>query len=615
MRIFALHSDWIWYRVRERAVASAPEPEVPEARYEEVLVLFTAFESFDGRTSVERAVSEIRTLAGRLGVGELVLYPWVHLTDQPAPFQKSVDLYESLRTALAGAGFTVHPVPIGWYKEFEIRVKGHPLAESLRTIGPEGEAPVEAGVEEEGEEGEGRFIILFPDGSEREVDGWQWIEDPELRIVVRNEVFGKPPSGREPDHIRLMRRLELVDYEPSSDVGNFRFYPEGTLVKRLIEDLAFEVAHRIGAMEIETPLLYRLDDPAIAGQAAKFRERNYQIPMGKTTLILRFAGDFGLFSMMRDMGISYRDLPLSFYEISPSFRLEQRGECVGLRRLRAFTMPDIHSFVADVDQGMEMYERYFMEYHRLLRDLGVDYAVVFRVVESFYERLKPAIVSMLSAVGKPALIELLPKMKHYWALKHEFQVVDTSEGNGQLSTVQLDVEDSERYGIFYVDRDGSRRPGVIVHTSMGSIERLIYAILETAAKAAARGEKPSLPLWLSPTQVRVIPVSPENVEFAVSLAERLNASGIRADVDDRDLTLGKRVREAERRWVPYVVVVGKREQETGRLSVRRRSDGSEYEATLEDLISEVRSLTEGKPYRPLNVPMRLSRRPVFVGSS
>jgi len=616
MRIFALHSNWIWYRVRERAVASAPEPEVPEARYEEVLVLFTAFESFDGRTSVERAVSEIRTLAGRLGVGELVLYPWVHLTDQPAPFQKSVDLYESLRTALAEASFTVHPVPIGWYKEFEIRVKGHPLAESLRTIGPEGESPAEAEVEEEREEeGEGRFIILFPDGREREIDGWEWIENTELRIVVRNEVFGKPPSGREPDHIRLMRRLELIDYEPSSDVGSFRFYPEGTLVKRLIEDLAFEVAHRIGAMEIETPLLYRLDDPAIAGQAAKFRERNYQIPMGKTTLILRFAGDFGLFSMMRDMSISYRDLPLSFYEISPSFRLEQRGECVGLRRLRAFTMPDIHSFVADVDQGMEMYERYFMEYHRLLRDLGVDYAVVFRVVESFYERLKPAIVSMLSAVGKPALIELLPKMKHYWALKHEFQVVDTSEGNGQLSTVQLDVEDSERYGIFYVDRDGSRRPGVIVHTSMGSIERLIYAILETAAKAAARGEKPSLPLWLSPTQVRVIPVSPENVEFAVSLAERLNASGIRADVDDRDLTLGKRVREAERRWVPYVVVVGKREQETGRLSVRRRSDGSEYEATLEDLISEVRSLTEGKPYRPLNVPMRLSRRPVFVGSS
>ena len=616
MRIFALHSDRIWYRVREKAVASASEPEVPEASYQEVLVLFTAFETFDSELSIPRAVEAIKSIAERLGVTELVLYPWVHLTDQPAPFQQALDLYERLLKALKDAGFSTHRVPIGWYKEFEIKVKGHPLAESLRTIGPvELERPKEATEVREEEEEASRFVILYPDGREEEVTDWKNVEDEDLKIVVRNEVFGKPPSGREPAHIDLMRRLELVDYEPSSDVGHFRFYPEGTLVKRLIEDLAFDVARRLGAMEIETPLLYRLDDPAIASQAARFRERNYQIPTGKTTLILRFAGDFGLFSMMRDMNISYRDLPLSFYEISPSFRLEQRGECVGLRRLRAFTMPDIHSFVSDVEQGMEMYEKFFLEYHRLLKELGIEYAVVFRVVAELYEKLKPDMLRMLSAVNKPALIEILPKMKHYWALKHEFQVVDTSEGNAQLSTVQLDVEDSERYGIFYVDRDGNRKPGVIVHTSMGSVERMIYAILETAAKASKRGAKPMLPLWLAPTQVRVIPVSPENIEYAVELAKKLNELQIRADVDDRELTLAKRVREAERRWIPYIVVVGKKEQETGLLSIRRRSDGVEYSATLDDLVSEIKSETKERPFKPLNVPMRLSRRPVFVGSS
>ena len=151
MKIFALHSDRIWYRVRERAVASAPEPEKREAEYEEVLVLFTAFESFDDQSSVERAVSEVKGLTSRLGVSELVLYPWVHLTEEPAPFQKALDLYTSLLKSLAGAGFTVNPVPIGWYKEFEIKVKGHPLAESLRTIRPEGEGE-ERPVEEEAEE-------------------------------------------------------------------------------------------------------------------------------------------------------------------------------------------------------------------------------------------------------------------------------------------------------------------------------------------------------------------------------------------------------------------------------------------------------------------------------
>ncbi len=618
MRIFALHSDYLRYRVRRKAVEAAPDLSDGEREggAEECLVLFTAFESSDSERSVEAALREVETLSRRLGVRRLVLYPWVHLTETPAPFNVAVRLYRSLADSLESAGFDLLRVPIGWYKEFEIRVKGHPLAESLRVVGPEAGPSESTGAEGEVEgEEKGRFLLLWPDGREEELTDWRGVENEVLRIVVRNEVFGKPPSGGEPAHISLMRRLELVDYEPASDVGHFRFYPNGTLVKRLIEDLASDVASSLGAMEIETPLLYRLDVPAIAGQAAKFVERNYQIPMGKTTLILRFAGDFGLFEMMKDMVISYRDLPLSFYEISPSFRLEQRGECVGLRRLRGFTMPDIHTFAADVDQGMEMYERYFHEYHRLLSSLGVDYAVVFRVVGEFYDRLKPAILRMLSGVGKPALIEILPEMKHYWALKHEFQVVDTVEGNAQLSTVQLDVEDSDRYGIFYVDRDGSKRPGVIVHTSMGSVERMIYAILETAARRANLGEKPSLPLWLSPTQVRIIPVSQDNLDYARSVMESLDSAGIRVDLDDRDISLAKKIREAERKWVPYIAVVGSREERAGTVRLRVRGEEGERDCGVEDLIEEIRSKTVNMPYRPLTVPKLLSRRPIFVGSS
>jgi len=613
VRIFALHSDHLWYRAREKAVKTAPDlPEGErEGRFEEVLVLYVAFEAEDDQSTVERAVEEVRTLSDRLKVRDLVLYPWVHLTETPAPFSRALELYRRLSSRLRAAGFRVEEVPIGWYKEFEIRVKGHPLAESLRVIRPG--PPAEA--REEAEEGEpSRFVILWPDGREEDVIDWRSVPDEDLAILVRNEVFGRPPSGREPPHISLMKRLELADYEPSSDVGHFRFYPPGTLVKRLIEDLAAEVARRIGAMEIETPLMYRLDVPAIASQASKFRERNYRLRVDGTEFILRFAGDFGLFEMMKDMTISYRDLPVSFYEISPSFRLEQRGECVGLRRLRAFTMPDIHTFARDVEQGLEVYGRYFREYDRLLRSLGIDYAVAFRVVESFYEEARPRIVEMLRSVGKPALIELLPSMKHYWAMKHEFQFIDSVGGNAQLSTVQLDVEDSERYGIYYVDRDGSRRPGIIIHTSMGSVERLIYAILESAVKRSSRGEKPMLPVWLSPTQLRIIPVSPENLEYALSVAEEVGSRGIRVDVDDRDLTLSKRVREAERRWIPFIGVAGRREQEARTLRVRRREDGAEYDASPSELAEEILSKTEGMPFRPLNAPRLLSRRPVFVGA-
>ncbi len=602
-----MHSDKLSYEVKEKAVKEAEEVELRRYSIEESLVLFTSYERDDNPACVGAAVEDVRTVANRLGVTKLVVYPWVHLTEKPAPFFKARELHDLFARTLQMAGFEVHKVPIGWYKAFEIKVKGHPLAESLRVI-----RGVKVAKEEEVEPSE--FIILYPSGAEVKPSNWEQIEDEDLRIFVRNEVFGKPPSGESPVHIELMKRLELIDYEPASDVGHFRFYPDGTLVKRLIEELAFKIANKIGAMEIETPLIYRLTVPAIAEQAEKFRERGYRFEIDNIPFTLRFAGDFGLFQMMKSMTISKKHLPLSFYEISPSFRLEQRGECVGLRRLRGFTMPDIHTFAADIDQALDVYKLYFREYDELLKKLGINYVVAFRVVKEYYENFKPHILEMLRYVNKPALIEILPKMKHYWAMKHEFQFVDKSEGNGQLSTVQLDVEDSARYGIYYVAEDGKKRPGIIVHTSMGSIERMIYAILEQAAKSADKGAKPMLPLWLAPVQVRVFPITEKAMLFAEEIVQSLREDKIRADLDDRDLSLARKVREAERRWIPYLAFVGEKELERKGLTVRRRRDGAEYFSTIESLKNEVKKECEGMPYRPLNVPYHLSKRPKFVGA-
>jgi len=610
VRILALHSDFFRFRVRQKAVEAAEEPENREGEFSDLLVLFTSFEKGDSEEEISLAIEDIKDVSSRVGTTSLLVYPWVHLTENPLPFYEAKRLMNLFAESLKKENFSVAIAPIGWYKEFEIKVKGHPLSESLRVIRA-GERKAER--EKEAEE-HGRFAILHPDGREEEIGDLDSIADEELKIFIRNEVFGKVPSGEKPRHIELMRRLELVDYERSSDIGHFRFYPAGTLVKRLIEELALNVAISIGAMEIETPLMYRLDVPAIAEQASKFRERMYTIQVDNNQLILRFAGDFGLFEMMKDMNISYRHLPVSFYEISPSFRLEQRGEAVGLRRLRAFTMPDIHTFARDMKQGISVYKMYYEKYHNLLRQLGIEYVVAFRVVERFYEELKPEIIDMLRISGKSALIEILPEMKHYWAMKHEFQFVDSTGGNAQLSTVQLDVEDSARYGIFYIDEKGERRPGIIVHTSMGSIERLIYAVLETAAKRGKKGKKPMLPLWLSPTQVRIIPVSQEHLAYAEKILDSIK-DRVRADLDDREMTLSHKIRDAERKWIPYIVVVGAAEEEMSKIRVRRRSDGADYYTTPDDLVKEILENTEGMPFRRINVPERLSKRPIFVGSS
>jgi threonyl-tRNA synthetase len=245
--------------------------------------------------------------------------------------------------------------------------------------------------------------------------------------------------------------------------------------------------------------------------------------------------------------------------------------------------------------------------------MQVEYVVAFRVVKEFYERNRDFIASLLKRIGKPALIELLPERRHYWVMKHELQAIDSVGGNAQLATVQLDVEDSERYGIFYVDERGEKRGCIILHSSMGSIERWIYALLETAAKRMRAGGRPSLPLWLSPTQVRLCPVNESLVPFAEEVASKLEEHGIRVDVDDRGESVARKVRDAEVEWVNVIVVVGEKEKQTGRFQVRLREEGRIVEMGLEELARYIEERTKGYPFRPLPLPKLLSRRPAFVG--
>ena len=155
-----------------------------------------------------------------------------------------------------------------------------------------------------------------------------------------------------PPHVELMRRLELVDYEPGCDPGNMRYYPKGRLVKSLLENFVLDRASEMGAMEVETPIMYDMEHPTLKKYLDRFPARQYQIESDKKKLFLRFAACFGQFLMGHDMTISYKAMPLKMIEITRySFRREQRGELVGLRRLRAFTMPDMHTLTRDMGQA------------------------------------------------------------------------------------------------------------------------------------------------------------------------------------------------------------------------------------------------------------------------
>jgi threonyl-tRNA synthetase len=176
------------------------------------------------------------------------------------------------------------------------------------------------------------------------------------------------------------------------------------------------------------------------------------------------------------------------------------------------------------------------------------------------------------------------------------------------------VENGERYGIRFMDEDGREKHPIILHCSpSGAIERDIYALLEKADMDMQKGARPMLPLWLAPTHVRLIPVSENHVQLAEGYAKKMNRSRIRADIDDRSETVQKKIRDAEREWIPYIVVLGDKEVGAEKVPVRVREDGKLHQMPLKELASEIKNRVKGKPYRPLPMPMSVQKRPRFVG--
>lgn len=288
-----------------------------------------------------------------------------------------------------------------------------------------------------------------------------------------------------------------------------------------------------------------------------------------------------------------------------------------MRRLRAFTMPDMHTLAKDIEQAKDEFKKQFKLSMEVLGGVGLtpdDYEVAIRFTEDFWNEHKDFIIELVKLIGKPVLIEMWKQRFFYFILKFEFNFVDNLDKAAALSTVQIDVENAERFGITYYDENGEEKYPLILHCSpSGAIERVMYAILEKQAKLMQEGKKPMFPLWLSPIQVRVIPVSKEYLDYALYVAGKIEGARIRVDVDDEDERLSKKIRRAEKEWIPYIVVVGEKEKETGTITVRRREDGKQYETRIEELIKEIKQKTEGFPYKPRPLPLLLSQRPKFRG--
>ena len=614
MRLLFIHSDYMRYEVKQKATKAAEElaQDKMSGSMDEVLVVFASVEERDAENpkgAAAAGVASIKDVLAQVKADKVMLYPYAHLSSSLADPETAKKVLIDMEAQLKTEGVNETRSPFGWYKAFQLSCKGHPLSELSREV--VAEAPtvtredVVKGIKKE-------FVILTPEGAEYPLEMANAQSDPNLAKYPALQTFilseeAKVKKMAEPPSISAMQRLELVDYEEASDSGHFRLYPKGHLIFHLLVEWARKLAlERLHAIQVDTPIMYDWSLPDIQGQAKSFHERHYVIKTEeKRQFVLRFSGDFGLFRMMAQSTLSFRHLPIKVYEFSKSFRLEQRGELTGLKRLRAFHMPDIHYFTKDMEQGWEQFMELFAGYTDYHRAIGADYAIAFRVVKEFYDKYKDKLVGLLKYAGKPALIELLSSRKHYWVVKYESQAIDSQGGAVQLNTVQLDVEDAERYGITYTDTDGKDKPCIIGHCSVGSVERWIYTVLENALKM----EKPELPFWLAPTQIRLLPVAAEFIKDCEALASKLHA---RVDIDDRDEKVGRKIRDAEKEWINMIIVVGEKEKTSGTFPVRFRS-GAVKELTVDTLKQEVARLQADYPFDGLPLPVHLTKRPIFRG--
>ena len=603
MRILLIHSDYLNYNVKNKTpVAEEIDEALHEGSFDDSLVVFTSVEKDDENNPegiVKNLVKEVIKTNKEVKAENIVLYPYAHLSSSLGSPKVAVQILKDAEQALKEENLTVQRVPFGWYKAFEISCKGHPLSELSRTITAEEE---EAKIERK----PSKWQILEGDKI-TQIDDFNFTNRAFKQLVDYELGRGASDEG-EPPHVKLMREKEICDYEPASDVGNLRWYPKGRLIRDLLADYVYNLTVDHGAMPVETPIFYDLDNEAIYQHAYKFGERQYRTDT-KKNLMLRFACCFGAFRLMSDSYLTWKNLPAKVYELSTySFRFEKKGEVVGLKRLRAFTMPDFHSFCADVPASLEEFSAQTDMCMQTGSDLGLDFEVIFRATEDFFEENEEWMYEVARKFEKPILLEILPERHHYWVCKIDLANIDALGRPIENPTVQIDVESGKRFDINYLGEDGKQHHPTILHCSpTGSIERVLCAMLEKTA-LEINEKAPMLPLWLSPIQARVLTVGDAHKEFAEEIYAKLNAAKIRVDVDDRDESVGKKIRNASKEWIPYIFVVGDKEVETGKFQVTVRETGEKVDMTVDELISEINEKTIGKPYRRLPLPKDISTR-------
>ena len=405
-------------------------------------------------------------------------------------------------------------------------------------------------------------------------------------------------EARKRDHRKLGKELELFTFSPKVGQGLPLWLPKGAELRERLENFLRKIQKSYGYLPVITPHIGNKELHVTSGHYAKYGKDSFQpihTPQEGEEFLLKPMNCPHHCEIYRSKPRSYKDLPLRFAEFGTVYRYEQSGELHGLTRVRGFTQDDAHLFCRP-DQIKEEFCKVidiilyvfktlnFNEYIAQVSLRDTEHKEKYIGSDENWAKAEQAIIDAAAEKGLKTVVEYGEAA--FYGPKLDFVVKDAIGRKWQLGTIQVDYNLPERFELEYTGSDGKKHRPVMIHRApFGSLERFVAVLLEhTGGK---------LPLWLTPDQVNILPVSEKFADYAKKVCDLLNNSDIRAAIDDRSETIGKRIRENELKKIPFLVVVGEKEFENNTLSVRRQGGKDEGTMTVDEFIrlvsDEVRS--------------------------
>ncbi|MFA5484763.1 MAG: threonine--tRNA ligase [Candidatus Pacearchaeota archaeon] len=543
MKTLNLHCDYIKFKALKKALKQiediSPNQElVGESK--ECLVVLIAIEKKDSvKKSVELLTKDIEEILAQLKTKNIVLYPYAHLSKDLGNPQTAIEILDNTYLILKEK-YNVIKAPFGYYKQFELKVKGHPLSELSREIN--------INEEKQGEISEKLREQFLKDISKSKLD---------------------TSKLKDNDHRIIGKKMDLWSFNPVAP-GMVFWHNKGLKIKNNLIQLWRELHREANYQEISTPQVMDRKLWEISGHWSKYGENNFKTNYEGRDFIVKPMNCPGGMLVYKTSPKSYKDLPLRVGEIGTVHRVELSGVLAGLFRVIQFNQDDAHIFCTE-----EQLEEEIKKIIELINKTFSYFKLEFDHVELSTRPEKRIGNDKIWDLSEKLLEKILikTKMKYtinkgdgaFYGPKIDFHLKDSLNRTWQCSTIQLDMSLPERFNLTYTDEKGNEKRPIMLHRVIyGSIERFIGIITEHL--------NGKYPLWLSPNQIKILTLNDNTREYAQEIYKKLFDEGFEVELDDRNETMNKKVRDAQIQRYNYILTIGEKELKENKIAVKKRDE-------------------------------------------